>query len=42
MEGKTQEAAAAVAGMSERSARKWEQGPVPSEARKPGGCDRQI
>lgn len=35
MEGKTQEAAAAAAGMSERSARKWEQGPLPSEARKP-------
>ncbi len=35
MEGKTQEAAAAAAGMSVRSARKWEQGPMPSEARKP-------
>ena len=35
MEGKTQAAAAAAAGMSERSARKWEQGPVPSEVRKP-------
>jgi hypothetical protein len=35
MEDKTQEAAAAAAGMSERSARKWEQGPLPSETRKP-------
>jgi hypothetical protein len=36
MEGKTQETAAAAAGMSVRSARKWEQGPMPSEeARKP-------
>ncbi|HZQ64000.1 MAG TPA: IS21 family transposase [Gaiellaceae bacterium] len=30
MEGKTQEAAAAVAGMSVRTARKWEKGPFPS------------
>jgi len=35
MKGKTQEAAAAAAGMSERSARKWEQGPLPSEAGQP-------
>jgi transcriptional regulator with XRE-family HTH domain len=35
MEGKTQEAAAAAAGMSERSARQWERGPLPAEARKP-------
>ena len=31
MEGKTQETAAAVAGMSVRSARKWQDGPLPSE-----------
>jgi hypothetical protein len=35
MDGKIQEAAAAAAGMSVRSARKWEQGPLPSEAHKP-------
>ncbi len=35
MEGKSQEAASAAAGMSVRSARKWEQGPMPSEARQP-------
>ncbi len=35
MEGKTQEAAAAAAGMSVRSARKWEHGPLPSESRSP-------
>jgi len=34
MEGKTQEAAAA-AGMSVRSARKWEHGLAPSQRRKP-------
>jgi hypothetical protein len=33
MEGKTQEQAAAAAGMSERSARKWEKGCLPSEVR---------
>ena len=33
MEGKTQQTAAAVAGMSERSARKWQIGPLPSETR---------
>lgn len=33
MEGKTQESAAAIAGMSVRSARKWETGPLPSEVR---------
>jgi len=32
MEGKTQEIAAAGAGMSVRSARKWERGPLPSQA----------
>ena len=31
MEGKTQQTAAAMAGMSERSARKWQCGPLPSE-----------
>ena len=30
MEGKTQETAAALAGMCERTARKWETGPLPS------------
>jgi hypothetical protein len=34
MEKKTQETAAATAGMSVRSARKWETGPLPSEKRK--------
>jgi hypothetical protein len=33
MEGKTQEAAASAAAMSERSARKWESGPLPSETK---------
>ena len=35
MEGKTQQAAAAAAGMSERSARTWEEGPLPCETKKP-------
>jgi hypothetical protein len=35
MEGKTQEAAAAAAAMSVRSARKWESGPYPSLRHKP-------
>ncbi len=34
-EGSTQLTAAVVAGMSERSARKWQSGPVPSEAKEP-------
>ena len=33
MEGKTQQRAAAMAGMSERSARRWQCGPLPSETR---------
>ena len=33
MEGKTQETAAAKAGMSVRSARKWQSGPLPSESK---------
>ena len=33
MDGKSQEAAAAVAGMSVRTARKWETGPLPSNAK---------
>ena len=33
MEGKTQETAAAKAGMSVRSARKWQSGPLPSETK---------
>ena len=33
MEGKTQDTAAAVAGMSVRSARKWQSGPLPSETK---------
>lgn len=35
MENKTLEAAAAAAGMSEETARKWRQGPMPSETKKP-------
>ena len=35
MEGKTQEAAAAAAGMSVRSARKWERGGCPSQDARP-------
>ena len=34
MEGKTQEAGAAMAAMSVRTARKWQRGPMPSELRK--------
>ena len=33
MEGKTQETAAGIAGMSVRSARKWQRGPLPSETK---------
>ena len=33
MEGKTQETAAAMSGMSVRSARKWQSGPLPSETK---------
>ena len=33
MEGKTQETAAARAGISVRSARKWQSGPLPSETK---------
>ena len=33
MEGKSQETAAAVAGMSVRSARKWQRGPLPSQTK---------
>ena len=33
MEGKTQETAAAKAGKSVRSARKWQRGPLPSQAK---------
>ena len=33
MEGKTQETAAVMAGMCVRSARKWQDGPLPSEPR---------
>ena len=43
MEGKTQEAAAAAADMSVRSARHWQSGPYPSKAHRPHGwrtrCD---
>ncbi|MCA9607006.1 MAG: IS21 family transposase [Myxococcales bacterium] len=35
MEGKTQSAAAAAAGMSERTSRKWETGPLPSQTKSP-------
>jgi hypothetical protein len=34
MEGKTMKAAAAAAGMSERTARAWKQGPLPSQSKK--------
>ena len=34
MEGKTQQAASAMATMSERSARKWQRGELPSEKKK--------
>ena len=34
MEGRSQEAAAAAAGMSPRTARKWETGPLPSNAKR--------
>ena len=34
MEGKTQQASAAAAGMSARSARRWRSGPLPSEKKK--------
>src|SRR6202040_1681486 len=37
MEGKTQEAGAAGAGMSVRSARQWQTGPYPSQARERHG-----
>ena len=33
MEGKTQETAAAMAGLCVRSARKWQDGPLPSETK---------
>ena len=33
MEGKTQETAAAMAGMCVRSAHKWQHGPLPSETK---------
>ena len=46
MEGKTQETAAAMAGMCVRSARKWQDGPLPSETKeerwwqtRPDACD---
>ena len=35
MEGKSQAAAAAAAGMSERTGRRWEKGALPSQARAP-------
>lgn len=35
MEGKSQESAAAMAGMSVRTARKWEEGPLPRATKKP-------
>ncbi|MCY4580608.1 MAG: hypothetical protein OXD31_16390 [Chloroflexi bacterium] len=34
MEGKTQQASAAAAGMSARGARRWRSGPLPSEKKK--------
>ena len=38
MEGKKQQTAAAVARISERSARKWQCGPVPSETKQERRC----
>jgi hypothetical protein len=35
MEGMTHEAAGAAAGMSERTARTWQQGPLPSQTKTP-------
>ncbi len=35
MDGKSREVAAAAAGMSERTARKWESGPLPSQSKQP-------
>ena len=40
MKGKTQQAAAAASGISERSVRNWRQGPVPSEKKKDGRRQR--
>ncbi len=37
MDGKSQEAAAAAAGMSVRTARAWERGPLPSQTKKNRG-----
>ena len=34
MKGRTQDTAAAIAGMSVRSARKWQSGPLPSDTKK--------
>ena len=34
MEGKTQEAASAAAGMSVRTARAWQEGPMPSQTKR--------
>ena len=43
MEGKTKQTAAAMAGMSEWSARKWQFGPLPSETKQePGGAPVPI
>lgn len=35
MNGRTQKSAAAIAGMSERTARSWEKGPLPSQTKEP-------
>ena len=40
MEGKKQEAAAAASGMSVRSARNWQRGPLPSEKKRRRGRTR--
>lgn len=37
MQGKSQETAAAAAGMSVRTAQKWQSGPLPSQSKKPRG-----
>jgi hypothetical protein len=42
MKGKNQEAAAAAAGMSVRTARKWETGPLPSQTKKKRGWRTRV
>jgi hypothetical protein len=42
MEGKTQEAASAAAGMSVRTARAWQTGPLPSQVKQPRGWRTRV